>query len=199
MAAWNSWACSAVRSAGASQIRSASSLRADSRCSVGGVDVGAQGQAVAGAGQPGPGAGRLVGAAVVQDVGQMVADPGHPEHAAQARCRGCWWLSSRWPPGLQDAPGCRHCPASRSASRSAARWRTCGDGGISGLGGCRIASGAGAGPGRERQAEVAVVGVFGRDRLALPVGELVGERVVPGGQVLDPLAGLGGSAGRGSG
>ena len=61
-----------------------------------------------------------------------------------------------------------------------------------GLGGLQDRVGAGAGPGRERQAEVAVVGVFGRDPLALPVRELAGERVVPGGEVLDPLAGVGG-------
>ena len=49
-----------------------------------------------------------------------------------------------------------------------------------------------AGPGGERRAEVAVVGVIGRDRLALPVGELAGEGPVPGGQVADPLADLAG-------
>ena len=43
-------------------------------------------------------------------------------------------------------------------------------------------------PGRERLAEVAVAGVLGGDRLALPMGEPTGERAVPGGQVLDPLA-----------
>ena len=45
-----------------------------------------------------------------------------------------------------------------------------------------------AGPGGERRADATVVGVFGRDRLALPVGELAGEGPVPGGQVLDPLS-----------
>src|SRR6476661_5135788 len=49
-----------------------------------------------------------------------------------------------------------------------------------------------AGPGGERRAEVAVVGVFGRDRLALPVGELGSEGPVPRGQLLDPLVCLAG-------
>jgi hypothetical protein len=49
-----------------------------------------------------------------------------------------------------------------------------------------------AGPGGERRAEVGVVGVVGRDRLALPVGELAGEGPVPGGQVADPLVLLAG-------
>ena len=80
-----------------------------------------------------------------------------------------------------------------SASRSAARWRISGDGGISGLGGCRIVL-AWSGPGGERRAEVAVIGVLGRERLALPVREPGGERSVSGGQVLDPLAHVGGCA-----
>jgi len=45
-------------------------------------------------------------------------------------------------------------------------------------------------PGREGLAEVAVVGVFGRDGQALPVGQLGGECAVLGGQVFDPLAGF---------
>src|SRR5882672_7002615 len=45
-----------------------------------------------------------------------------------------------------------------------------------------------AGPGGERRTQVAVAGVFGRDRLAVPVGELAGEGPVPGGQLGDPLA-----------
>src|SRR5439155_14095965 len=45
-------------------------------------------------------------------------------------------------------------------------------------------------PGRERLAEVSVAGILGRDRLALPFGERVGERLVGGGQVVDPLARL---------
>ena len=55
------------------------------------------------------------------------------------------------------------------------------------------------GPGRERLAEVAVIGVFGGDRQALPFGEPVGERPAPGGQVLDPLALLGNVLSRGQG
>ena len=47
-----------------------------------------------------------------------------------------------------------------------------------------------AGPGGERLAEVAVVGVFGRDCLALAVGKFVGEYLSPGGQVFDPLVHL---------
>jgi hypothetical protein len=43
---------------------------------------------------------------------------------------------------------------------------------------------AGRGPGWERRAEVVVVGVFVRDREALPVGELFGEGLVP-----DPIPG----------
>jgi len=50
----------------------------------GGVHVAASGQAVVGAGQVGPGAGRLAGIAVVQDVRRLVADPGHLEHAGQS-------------------------------------------------------------------------------------------------------------------
>ena len=49
-------------------------------------------------------------------------------------------------------------------------------------------------PAREGLAEVAVVGVFGGDHQALPVGQLVGERVALGGQVLDPLGRSPGSA-----
>ena len=48
------------------------------------------------------------------------------------------------------------------------------------------------GPGGERRTQVAVVGIFGRDRLALPVSELAGEGPVSGGQVGDPLVGLAG-------
>ena len=54
-------------------------------------------------------------------------------------------------------------------------------------------------PGRERLAEVPVVGILGRDRQALPFGERVGERLVRGGQVFDPLARSPGSAVLGSG
>ena len=46
------------------------------------------------------------------------------------------------------------------------------------------------GPCGKRRAKVAVVEVFGRDHLALPVGEPVGEGPVPGGQITDPLADL---------
>jgi hypothetical protein len=49
--------------------------------------------------------------------------------------------------------------------------------------------------GRERRAEVAVVGVFGRHDLALPVGERVGEGPVPDGQAGDPLVDLAGHSG----
>jgi hypothetical protein len=44
---------------------------------------------------------------------------------------------------------------------------------------------------REGLAEVAVVGVFGRDRQALPVGQPGGEPPVPGVQVSDPRACIG--------
>ena len=57
-----------------------------------------------------------------------------------ARRRGCRSRSSRSPPALQHGPGHRQSAASKSASRSAARCRICGDGVISGLGGCKIAS-----------------------------------------------------------
>ncbi len=43
------------------------------------------------------------------------------------------------------------------------------------------------------------MGIFGRNRLALPVGELVGEGLSPGGQVLDSLAHLSGLLLRGQG
>ena len=51
-----------------------------------------------------------------------------------------WWLSPRSPPGLQYASGRRQSAASQSAPRFVARCRICGDGGISGLGGCKIGS-----------------------------------------------------------
>ena len=72
MAARQSWPCSAVRSAGASQMRSATSPWADRRRRVALIHVGAQRQAVVWAGQAGPCAGGLVGLAVVQDVRQLV-------------------------------------------------------------------------------------------------------------------------------
>jgi hypothetical protein len=56
------------------------------------------------------------------------------------------------------------------------------------LGGCKTASLAGPGQGGECLAEVPVAGILGRDGQALPFGELAGEGVVGGGQVLDPLA-----------
>ena len=93
----------------------------------------------AGHADPGAGAGRLAGAAVLQDGRQLVLDPGHPRHAAgprQERRR----LSPRPPPGLQYASGRRQSAASQSASRSTARSRMRGEGGISGLGGCKIGS-----------------------------------------------------------
>src|SRR6185312_5873801 len=49
-----------------------------------------------------------------------------------------------------------------------------------------------AGPGGDRRTQVAVAGIFGRDRLDLPVSELAGEGPVPGGQVADPLVDLAG-------
>jgi len=45
-------------------------------------------------------------------------------------------------------------------------------------------------PAREGLAEVAVVGVFGREGQALPVGQLGSECAVLEGQVFDPLAGF---------
>src|SRR5947209_675332 len=45
-------------------------------------------------------------------------------------------------------------------------------------------------PGREGLAEIAVIGILGRDRQALPGGQLAGERAPLDGQVLDPLARL---------
>ena len=68
-----------------------------------------------------------------------------------------------------------------------------------GLGGLQDRVLAGSGPGGERRAEVAVIGVLGRDPLALPVREPVGERAMSGGQVLDPLAHVGGWLLRGQG
>jgi hypothetical protein len=54
------------------------------------------------------------------------------------------WLASddveyRLPTGVANASISCQSAASRLASRSIARWRICSDGGISGLGGCRIA------------------------------------------------------------
>ena len=74
--------------------------------------------------------------------GRAQAGPGPRSSAARrpARHRRCRWLSSRSLPGLQDVPGHRQSAASQSASRSITRWRMCGEGGISGLGGCKIGS-----------------------------------------------------------
>ena len=55
------------------------------------------------------------------------------------------------------------------------------------------------GPGRERLAEVSVVGILGREGEALAVGERAGERAVGGGEVFDPLADLAGRLVRGQG
>lgn len=49
-------------------------------------------------------------------------------------------LSPRCPLGLRYVPGRRQSAASQSASASITFWRTCGNGGISGLGGCKIGS-----------------------------------------------------------
>src|SRR5271165_5180935 len=68
-----------------------------------------------------------------------------------------------------------------------------------GLGGLQDRVFAWAGPGGERRAEVAIIGVLGRDPLALPVGEPGGERAMCCGQVLDPLAYFGGGLRRGQG
>jgi hypothetical protein len=57
-----------------------------------------------------------------------------------ARHRRCRCLSSRSGPGLQEVTGRRQSAASQSASRSITRSRIRGDGGISGLGGCKIGS-----------------------------------------------------------
>ncbi len=67
------------------------------------------------------------------------------------------------------------------------RSRMRGEGGISGLGGCKIGSLRGLLQDGKRGTQAAVIGILGRDHLALPVGELAGEGPVPGGQVLDPL------------
>ena len=90
------------------------------------------------------------------------------------------------------APGHRQSAASQSASRSIARSEDPRGGRDLGLGRLQDRLPARAGPGGKRRAEVAVVGVFGRDGLALPVGELAGEGPVPGGQVGDPLVDLAG-------
>ena len=77
------------------------------------------------------------------------------------------------PPGRRRGPRPAAGPAGRGGSRvwAAARWRPWP-----------------AGPGRERLAEVPVVGILGRDGQALPFGERAGEGVVGGGEVFDPLA-----------
>ena len=61
-----------------------------------------------------------------------------------------------------------------------------------GLGGLQDGVLSWSGPGGECRAEVAVVGVFGGDPLALAVREPGGEGAVRGGQVFDPLADAGG-------
>ena len=101
-------------------------------------------------------------------------------------------LSPRSPPGLQYAsgrPSIRGFPVGVAVHRALENLR---GGRDLGLGRLQDRLPARAGPGGERRAEVAVVGVFGRDRLALPVGELAGEGPVPGGQVVDPLVDLAG-------
>jgi hypothetical protein len=55
------------------------------------------------------------------------------------------------------------------------------------------------GPGGERRAGVLVVGIFGRDHHALPLGEPVRELPVPGGQVFDQTDPLGDVGRRGRG
>ena len=116
-------------------------------------------------------AGRLAGAAVLQDVPQalwmpvvaVIAVISRPPMLRAASVRG-------FPVGVaiyrafEDPRGGRDLGLGRLQDRLPAR----------------------AGPGGERRAEVGVVGVVGRDRLAVPVGELAGEGPVPGGQVADP-------------
>ena len=70
----------AARLRGVSQIRSAS-WKARQLAQRHRVHVGARGQPVIGAGQAGPGAGRLAGVAVVEDVRQLVLYRGHPQRA----------------------------------------------------------------------------------------------------------------------
>jgi hypothetical protein len=95
----------------------------------------------AGHASPGAGAGRRRRCAP----GRAPADPGPGLSAARlpVRRRERRWLSPRSPPGLQYVPGRRQSAASQSASRSIARSRMRGDGGIAGLGGCKIGSGPG--------------------------------------------------------
>src|ERR1035437_7931280 len=70
------------------------------------VHVGAQRQAVAGVCQAGPGAGGLVGLAVVQHVGQVVLDPGQPQYAGQAQSSGDGSRRHRQPAAGSAAVGC---------------------------------------------------------------------------------------------
>ena len=60
------------------------------------------------------------------------------------------------------------------------------------MGGCKIGSLRGLVQAGNAGPRSPWSGVFGRDRLALPVGEPIGEGPVPGDQVGDPLAGLAG-------
>ena len=52
------------------------------------VHVGAELESVVGAGEAGPGARRLVGLAVLQDVGELVADPRQAQGATTGTCTG---------------------------------------------------------------------------------------------------------------
>ena len=56
-----------------------------------------------------------------------------------------------------------------------------------GLGRLQDRLSAGSAPDGKRGTQAAVIGILGRDHLALPVGELAGEGLVGGGQVLNPL------------
>ena len=164
----------------------------------GGVDVGAQGQAVIGAGQAGPRAGWLVGIAVLQDVRQPVADPGQPQHAARPGGGDAGELSSRSPPGSSMHPAPSICGLQVGVTVGGALQDLRGRRDL-GFGRLQDRVLARSGPGRERRAEVTVVRVLGRDHQALPVGERGGERAVRGGQVLDPRGHLAGRLVRGQG
>ena len=84
----------------------------------------------------GPGAAQLAACAWDNRVRVCCQNRWQPRRGRPRRL----WLSSRSPPGHQHPPGDRQSAASQPASRSIARWRICGDGGISGLGGCKIGS-----------------------------------------------------------
>ena len=114
---------------------------------------------------------------------------GHPRHAAgpaPGTPTAVTVITSR-PAGRIWPPSIRSLPVGVAVHRALEDLR---GGRDLGLGRLQDRLSARAGPGGECRTQVAVVGVVGRDGLAVPVGEPAGEGPVPGSQVGDPLVDL---------